>query len=199
MIAQTPYLAALRILVGESTGERSPWTRSFLIRPDGIPVGNVLKSALAGVAKLQHLKTIQLDAFSDIAPLLRIAPNLECLGLHLPSGFVQYTNEEFVSALRYVPHLRRLSYSAESLRVTKPERDEAAGLFEDELIAMDVRDEGASADLIMAIGKALPKLESLDLQSRWFGDEVLFSTSSDCIHPEVRQSSYSFLRSFMRS
>ena len=176
-------------------GERSPWTHSFLIRPDGIPVGNVLKSALAHVGKLRHLRSIRLDAFSDIAPLLRIAPNLECLSMRLPLGYVQYTNEEFVSALRYVPHLRQLAYSAESLRITQSERDEAGGLFDDDLVSMGIRDESGSADLIAAIGKALPKLELLDLQSRWYGDEILFPNFADCIVPEVRQ--YIIMMSYM--
>jgi hypothetical protein len=186
VIGQTPYLRALRILVAESKGERSPWSRSFLIRPDGIPVGNVLQSSLAHVGKLKRLKTIQLDAFSDIAPLLRIAPNLESLSMRLPSGYAQYTNEGFVYALRYVPRLRRLAYSAESLRIAQSERAEAVDLFEGELISMDTRGETGSADLVAAIGKALPKLEFLDLQSRWYGDEILFPNFSDSVLPEVR-------------
>lgn len=188
VLSQTPSLRALRILVAESTGERSPWTRAFLHRPDGIPVGNVLKSALAYVNSLRYLTIIQLDAFSDIAPLLRIAPNLESLHMRLPSGYAQYINPELVSALRNVPNLRELKYSAGSLHVYTLSRDRDMNIFMNEAEDVNLRDESGSAELVAAFGKILPRLESLDLQSRWYGDEILFPMHLEHILPDVSYS-----------
>lgn len=142
----------------------------------------MLKSALVDVRKLRELKTIQLDALSDVAPLLRIAPNLEDLRMRLPCGYAQYTNHEFVAALQYVPNLRRLTYSAESLRINIFQENVLTDTLE---IAMDQRDEDSSVELICSIGKMLPRLELLDLQSRWYGDEILFPSYEECISSEV--------------
>lgn len=183
ILSHTNVLSALRIRVAESTGDRSPWTRPFLVRPDGIPVGHALKHALAGVPPLTHLHTIDLDAFSDIAPLLRLTPNLVHLSMNNPSGFAQYTNTELLVALQYVPRLRSLVYSAESLRVnTSPPGTDT---IEYERAELETEEESGSAGLVEAVGNLLPELERLDLQVRWYGDEVLFPFCEEVVDPEV--------------
>lgn len=183
ILRQAPSIIALRIRVAESTGERSPWIRSVLQRPDGIPVANILSPLLSMKKfKLLQLKTLELDALSDIAPLLRITPNLEQLHLNLPNGFAAYTNSQFVEALQYVPKLMSLSYSAESLRSTGFDEDEES----DEIrVNGEVEDNERNGELVAKIGEVLPHLEVLDLQSRWYGDEVAFPLAVESVESEV--------------
>lgn len=180
ILRHSPSISALRILVAESTGDNSPWTRTALQRPDGIPVANALSVLLSSSSsskkalkfKLPCLKTLELDALSDIAPLLRLAPNLENLKLNLPNGFAAYTNAQLVEGLKNVPSLKCLSYAAESLRVTPYDEDEGEG-------------EMRGAELLMMIGEVLPCVEVLDLQARWYGDEVMFPLAVEAVSPEV--------------
>ena len=134
-------------------------------------------------SSLPRLTTIELDSFSDVAPLLRLAPNLENLRVYLPSGFAQYTNAEFVEALRFVPHLKTLVYSPESLRVTSTIHEVQAAISEDPDVVFEQSD--YSAELLIAIAKALPILESLDLRTRFHGEEIVFPAGTEFIKPEV--------------
>lgn len=185
ILSQAPHLQSLRIQVAECTGPQSPWTKTYLVRPCGIPIGSSLESALRGVPVLKEMKAIELDAFSDIASLLRITPNLEKLSMNLPSGYAQYTNFQLLAGLLYVPRLRMLNYSAESLRVGTLQRVRDSTQYTPE---MEADDEKKSIELISAIGKALPSLETLDLQSRWYGvgHDILFPFSADVIANKVR-------------
>ena len=186
VIGHTPSLSALRIRVAHSHGPESAWARTSLIRADGIPVGAALERAftLQNIAPvLPQLKTLELDAFSDIGPLLRLGPNLENLRVYMPSGFAQCTNAEFIDALRFVPLLKTLVYSPESLRVTSTLHEVQAAISEDPQAVFEQSD--YSAELLTAIAKALPMLESLDLRTRFHGEEIVFPASTELLTPEV--------------
>lgn len=192
VLSQAPLLSAIRILVAQSTGQNSAWTHSsFLQRPDGIPISSILRSLLPSYSllktKLPYLASLELDAFSDIAPLLKLTPNLIRLKMTLPNGFAQYTNMQFLDSLRHIPKLRSLVYSAGSLELRLPEINGAS----DNDDFLDESGPGGNAGLLKGIALALPRLEQLDLQSRWFGEnEILFSSQSEAISPEVSFFSY---------
>lgn len=156
------------------------------MKPCGISVGNELEASLRRGKILKRLKTIEFDALSDVSPLLRIAPNLETLRMNLPCGYAQYTNYQLITALQYVPKLRALTYSAESLRVGTFHR--VRSLEPTAFAEMEESDEYWSVELIKSIGRVAPALESLDLQSRWYGvgGEVLFPFCTDVVASKVR-------------
>lgn len=186
VLSAAPFLRALRIRIAHSCGPESAWARTSLVRADGVPVGAALKRAFMAQnleSSLPQLTTIELDAFSDVAPLLRLAPNLENLRVYLPSGFAQCTNAEFVEALRLVPHLKTLVYSPESLRVTSTIHEVQAAISEDPDVVFEQSD--YSAELLIAIAKVLPMLESLDLRTRFHGEELVFPAGAEFITPEV--------------
>lgn len=185
VLAQSSSITSLRIRVAESSGADSAWSRTNLVRIDGIPISKALKRTLPASLRLKNLKNIELDGFSAIAPLLRIAPNLESLSVSQPSGFAQCTNEEFVDALSFVPRLRELVYTPESLRVTSTINDiQAAMEIDDEdesRVEVPVKEVDYSAELVREIGTVLPQLESLSLQVRWHGEEMVFPASEEPI------------------
>ena len=186
VLGATPSLTALRIRVAHSCGPESAWARTSLVRADGIPVGAALERAFTlrkTALVLPQLKTLELDAFSDIGPLLRLGPNLENLRVYMPSGFAQCTNAEFVDALRFVPLLKTLVYSPESLRVTSTIHEVQAAISDDPEAVFEQSD--YSAELLIAIAKALPMLESLDLRTRFHGEEIVFPASTELLTPEV--------------
>lgn len=184
VLANAPAIGALRIRVADAYGPESAWARASLVRTEGIPVGAALHRAFQSKkVSLPLLKTLELDAFSDVSPLLRVAPNLERLRLYMSSGFAQLTNAEVVAALRCVPHLRHLVYSPESLRVTTVMEEAEAALAQN--IGLEFVEKDFSAELLMAIGKALPELESLDLQTRWHGEEIAYALSDAPITSKV--------------
>lgn len=192
VLQQTNNLRALRIRVAHAIGSRSAWRRTLVSRPDGIPIGLAFSRALASLPAeqkldLSHLTTLELDAFSDVAPLLLLTPNLERLRLELNAGYAQCINTEFVDALQHVPHLKELIYTPESLRVSNPQ---IWGL-EAMLAIVDVDhpddEEDRSAELVETIGKRLPDLESLELQRRWYsGQAIVFPASEEPLTAEVR-------------
>ena len=180
VLAHSTSISALRVRVSESTGPNSAWSRTNILRVDGIPIARALVHSLPSSLQLRSLKTIELDGFSGVAPLLRAAPNLETLRVSQPSGFAQYTNSEFVDALSFVPRLKELVYTPESLRVTSTWGEVQAAVFvdnEEETAEVAIAEVDYSAELLGEIGKALPVLESLSLQVRWHGDEMVFPAS----------------------
>lgn len=184
ILARTPSLGALRIRVAESCGPNSAWARTSLVRTEGIPIGPALHNAfLRHPVSFPLLKKLELDVFSDIAPLLRVVPNLEDLRLYMSSGFVQPTNAEIVAALRHVPHLRRLVYSPASLRITSVIEEAEAAVSQEPNVQFEEKD--YSAELLIAIGKRLPKLEVLDLRARCHSEDIHFVSSDAPITPEV--------------
>ena len=88
-----------------------------------------------------------------------------------------------MEALRLVPHLKTLVYSPESLRVTSTIHEVQAAISEDPDVEFEQSD--YSAELLFAIAKTLPMLESLDLRTRFHGEEIVFPASAEFITPEV--------------
>ncbi|KAF8315846.1 hypothetical protein DL93DRAFT_2096509 [Clavulina sp. PMI_390] len=172
LLSQATYLQALRIRVTQNHGERSPWCRPFLLRPDGIPVGNILESCLPHFS-FPNLRILELDAFSDIKPLLRRTPNLQRLRLTQPAGFVEWTNAELVSAVRHVPKLSELVYSASSLRL-QPRPPSGAG-----------PDAVTAFGLPIALGRTLPQLQFLDLRSSWYEPDAVFVPNEEPLDLET--------------
>lgn len=84
-------------------------------------------------------------------------------------------NEEFVSEVLergLVRGLRKLVYTPDTLRVQRAALG-GGGI------------PSGSAELLVAIGRAVPALEELDLQTRWFGgeDKTFFCSSSEPLCP----------------
>lgn len=190
VLRHTKSLTTLRLRVGQSTGSSSAWRHIITSRPGDVPFGRAFSLALAKGSgdqrvDLSKLTTLELDAFSDIAPLLFLTPNLERLRLEISAGYAQCRNAEVVNALQYVPHLKEFQYSPESLRVTSTPLWGLEAMFA--TIGPDVLDEqDRSAELVQLILRKLSGLESLDLRRRWYGEQdVIFPPSEEPVTPEV--------------
>lgn len=190
VLRHTKSLTALRLRVGQSTGPRSAWRRTFISRPGDIPFGRAFSLALGEGSgdqrvDLSRLTTLELDAFSDIGPLLFLTPNLERLRLDISAGYAQYINVEVVNALQYVPHLKEFQYSPESLRVTSTPRWGLEAMVA--TIGPDaLNEQDRSAELVQLILRKLTGLESLDLRRRWYGEQdIIFPSSEEPVTPEV--------------
>ncbi|KAF9509787.1 hypothetical protein BS47DRAFT_126787 [Hydnum rufescens UP504] len=174
-------LETLRIRVAELSGARSAWGKFALSHGFAIPIGRALADALSlwPRASLSRLKTLELDGFQCIGPLLRMSPNLESLRLCLSGGFPPFTNAELVRSLKFVPKLRHLEYTPESLRVhvLSSEIFPPIGDDDDDIPVGG----GSNSELIKALGTALPELETLDLQTRFFGDDIYFCSSLESL------------------
>ena len=184
ILSQTPSLRALRVLMGELTGPSSGWSRFSLGRTRSLPVGYAISHALSSFPhfSLPEMKILEVDALEDIEPLTAITPNLEVLHMNLSSGYDIYANGRLINALKHVPRLRELAYSPESLRMGEilemqesPDDDEMGTAQE----AAEMND--GSAEFIRAIGQVVPSLETLDLQTRWYGEDIRFVESSEPI------------------
>lgn len=198
VLSRTPSLSSLRIRVAENSGTRSAWRRFALSKATGLPFGPAFQEALQnggiGSFALPMLHTLEMDGFEDISPILQLTPNLASLRLCLSAGFAQGSNLEFLEALKLVPNLRRLAYTPESLRLhgwTGVRDDDFAfpehGGIDMELEHVEVPE--SSVEFIKALGQALPRLESLDLFSRYFGgNDIFFCASAKSMEVEVSQS-----------
>lgn len=174
ILSKMPLLVELRLSVLDVTA----WNAFPLVQAHGVSI-HALQYALDSLApfKLLRLKTAQLDGIEDVSPLLALAPNLENLSLSLSAGFALSVNQSLLDALELVPKLKRLAYTPDTLRVEPPMREQTH----------DLRSRATgTADLLVAIGERLPVLESLDLQTRWFGEVTYFCSSSEPICPAVR-------------
>lgn len=196
VLSRTGALATLRIRLAHLTGNRSAWSPLFTKSPFAIPLGDAL--ARAGIPyTLHNLTTLELDGFSNIDYLLRAAPRLRRLCLRLSGGFPQYVNVELVRGLAHVPQLRELLYTPATLRVRGETTvnpldglDAAGDVFwnfpddgEDATaIPEDVR---ARVELIHAIGVVVPRLETLDLETRWYGKGTAFCTPHEILPSTV--------------
>lgn len=190
ILAHCTSLKTLRMRVAELSGARSGWGAFALSHSFAVPIGHALTDSLSQwpCASLPLLKTLELDGFQYIGPLLRMAPNLESLQLCLSGGFSQFFNGDLVRSLRFVPKLRHLTYTPESLRlythsphvVPHPTGDG------DDNDADDIpATAGSDSELINALGSALTQLETLDLQTRFFGDEIYFCSPSEPLAADV--------------
>ena len=199
ILSKTPLLAKLHL----ATSDPSAWDafRVPLMHARGISIDQAFQHALHSSLPpftLPNLRTLSLHGIEGIAPLLRLAPNLESLHLSLSAGYALDVNRELVEVLDFVPKLKHLAYSPDTLRLQPP----PASTVIDPRAVNEDGDEGANvngnvglgwsasprgtADLLMAIGKKLPLLESLDLQTRWFSKSTYFCSSSEPILPQVR-------------
>ncbi|KAF8339775.1 uncharacterized protein EI90DRAFT_3012716 [Cantharellus anzutake] len=191
LLSSVHHLRSLRMRVAEISGVRSGWGKfSCTQNPtSGIPIGRPLEEAFAlyKPTKLRELKKLEVDGFQDIWPLLSLAPSLETLRMCLSGGFAQYVNVELVQALRSVcSTLKHLTYTPETLRVhQRMPGILPVELFFEEFTTEDLVNELqrqddalrgfplASLELVALLGKILPHLETLDLQTRRFGAEEI--------------------------
>lgn len=192
VLSQTRAIQALRVRVAENSGPRSAWRRFALSQAVGVPWGPAIEEALAThnirPFTLPMLQTIELDGFEDLAGLLRLTPNLSSLSTSLSAGFAQRTNLQLVEALKLVPELKELTYTPESLRMRSfaaPREDEFPqhGVAVGEATPSDVVE--STVELVKALGEVIPRLEKLDLQTRWYGYGVYFCSTVDPIQAEA--------------
>lgn len=176
ILVHTPTLRALRIRVADASGSRSAWTNFSLSRVHGIPLTHAFAAELRRWPQfsLPALRMIELDGFEGVSPLLRLAPNLRIFRMALSAGFSQSSNVGLLQALQHVPKLRELRYSADTLQLP------------DGLSRSDSNnDDGWTVELLAAIGRMLPWLETLDLQTRWHNKEIYFCSSTEPISAKV--------------
>ena len=201
ILTRTPEIRALRILVAKSFGTDCAWTRYPLGRALGIPMALAMRSHPAAfphdVPMLPSLRILQLDGFQDITSILRLAPNLEVLHMRLSAGFAHSVNDELVKAVRYVPKLRELAYTPDSLGLSPPvfEKGDAGSEASETYMPPN----SSSVGMLEALGDALPHLRILDLQTRWHGNEILFCSSSEPIDAEVSKQFSASMNSFLIS
>lgn len=192
ILSKTPLLTTLRL----ATSDPSAWNAFPLMHAHGISINEPfqhLAPSLCPPFTLPHLRTLSLHGIEGISPLLQLTPNLETLHLSLSAGYALAVNRELVQALEFTPKLKNLAYSPDTLRLYPPASSIAAinaargsqtnGNANSGVSAQAPR--RGTADLLVAIGQKLPLLESLDLQTRWFGESTFFCSSSEPISPEV--------------
>jgi hypothetical protein len=192
ILSKTPLLTTLRL----ATSEPSAWNAFPLMHAHGISINETFQqhafssSSLRPRFTLPNLRTLSLHGIEGISPLLQLSPNLESLHLSLSAGYALGVNRELVRALEFVPKLKNLAYSPDTLRLYPPAS--SSSVIVNAARETQTSTSGASgprqgtADLLVAIGQKLPLLESLDLQTRWFSDSTYFCSSSEPISPEVR-------------
>lgn len=174
ILSQIPDISILRMRVAELHGVRSGWGKFAMSNRNngsyGIPIGRAIGDALCRVpmARMSSLKVLEMDGFQDIELLVRMAPNLESLSMCMSGGFAPYVNAELVWALLGAPNLRRLVYTPTSLDLNE-------GVLAETKSSDDVPDNGESMlRLLHVLGRLVPKLEELDLQTRAFDDTIEF-------------------------
>lgn len=178
ILACATRLQALRIRVAEPSGARTGWRKFGLARAGGIAFGRALDVAWPDSVPrrpLQNLRILELDGFQDVEPLVHLAPHLRCLRMALSAGYPKAVNDEIVQTLRCVPELRHFSYTPDTLCLTSADDGRPS----------------SSVGLLIAIGKILPCLETLDLQTRYHRHSIYLCSSSQPLVQEVR-SLYTF-------
>jgi len=179
ILSHANHLQALRIRVAEPSGARTAWRKFGLARAGGIIFGRALDAVWpTSLPKnvLSNLRILEMDGFQDVEPLVRLAPHLRYLRMALSAGYSQAVNDEIVRTLRCVPELRHLSYTPDTLRLTNAD------------------DNNSSVGLLLAIGKSLPCLETLDLQTRYHRHSIYLCSSSQQLVQEVRKGLLFFIR-----
>ncbi|KAF8314009.1 hypothetical protein DL93DRAFT_2167495 [Clavulina sp. PMI_390] len=208
LLSQTPCLTRLKL------GVRDPsvWRAFPVAEARGISIDRALRRALATPAHgnnnasaahgyqhqpprltLPHLVELHIDGCEGISPLLALAPNLRALTLALTAGFPLRMNQQLVDALQLVPRLKKLAYSADTLRLDAVgeciEDDEMESGDEDAMMgggdypspsssAGGGGAEMGSVDFLLAVGQRLPRLEELDLRARWYNERSSYFCSS---------------------
>ena len=194
ILSRTSHMHTLRMHIAHGLGTHSSWQHFSLARVAGIPMGRALADALRHVDEfdLPSLRVLELDGFQDVECLLKLSPQLQRLKLRMSAGFGLGINEQLVEALRYVPGLKELSYDPITLGLPRNVMEDEGEVEEleyeeqqDEEIHSSVGSGDSSCDMLVALGQALPNLEVLELQSRWFGSIVLFCGSSEPLSADV--------------
>ena len=191
LLSAIPHVRCLRIRVAEISGVRSGWGKFSCVHDTiyGIRMGGRLEKAfdVYKPAQLRELVNLEIDGFRDIWPLLKLAPSLETLKMCLSGGFPQYVNVRLIQALRNVSTLKHLSYTPTTLRIRRGvHRAIPHEYFSDEFVTEQEADRFASLELVLLLGKFLPHLETLDLQTRFFrGKEISFLAAEELIPLKV--------------
>ena len=184
-------LASLSFKISESTGLASPWRRFPYIQVS-LSFNPWLQLALSIQFRsntitpvsfaLGNLTKLHIDGFHDLAPLLKLCPNLRHLAVCNSGGYDAASTTRLVQNLElYTPHLTYLSLTPETLVLDQPPSPEPPKELEPPL---PLESKTSSTELIQAIGNALPYIEQLFLQTRWFGYGTSFvSINAD---PDVR-------------
>lgn len=190
ILSRTPSIQSLRILVADNNGPRSAW-RKFGSSPAlGVAFSAAFADACSSIESftLSMLTTIELDGFESLSSLLRITPNLTSLSARMSGGFSQASNVELAEAVKFVPGLKTLEYTPESLRMysAPASREETNypvhGDVDLEMIPLEINE--SSVEFVKSIAQTLPQLETLDLTSRSFGTEVSFCSAATPIRSE---------------
>lgn len=177
LLSKTAYLSELRLCVRDATS----WNAFPLVHAHGVSIDGALRQAFQRLPafSLSYLTTLHLDGMEGVGSLLALTPNLQSLSLALSAGFALSVNQDLVRVLELVPKLRKLAYTPDTLRLEPGIGGEDNDA--DELMPVSK----GTADLLVAVGQKLPLLESLDLQTRWFGEGTYFCSSSEPICPRV--------------
>ena len=155
LLSQASRLRSMSFKVAESFGPGSVWRKFEATRLSALSLGpmkdafTTLSSGLSHDFALVNLTSLRVDAFEGLGPLLRICPNLRELNIFNSGGFDTAATERLMECLPYVPQLRSLSFTPSTIASYRREHN--------------------SAWLMKAIGKNLPLLEKLSLQTRWLG------------------------------
>lgn len=176
ILSKTPLLRDLRVLAADA----SSWNAFPLVHAHGISVHKAFQNSLHTIPPftLPYLRSIELNGIEGISPLLRLAPGLESLSVSLTAGFGLSVNRDMVETFKLVPRLKKLAYTPDTLRLESINTD-----GQDDIDAFAAS--RGSADFLVSIGKSLPLLESLDLQTKWFGESTYFCSSSEPIRATV--------------
>ncbi|KAG9101981.1 hypothetical protein FRC06_002429 [Ceratobasidium sp. 370] len=148
ILLSAPQLSTLRIQIPDNRGDYHPsaWSQLLRLNAQGVALGPALARVLPVNATFPALRTLHLDGVSQLAPLVRMTPNLTALSAHMCEGFAEDACRELVQgALPLIPCLEELAFDPFSLQF-------------------------ASSDLNVpkAIIAAAPSLQTLDLRSQSF-------------------------------
>ncbi|QRV87498.1 hypothetical protein RhiJN_15516 [Ceratobasidium sp. AG-Ba] len=148
ILLNAPQLCTFRVQIPDNRDDyvASAWSQLLRLNTHGVALGSALARVLPANTTFPALRTLHLDGVSQLAPLVRMAPNLTALSAHMCEGFAEDACRELVEcALPLVPGLKELAFDPFSLQFT------TSGL-----------------NVPKAIMAAAPGLQNLDLRSRSF-------------------------------
>ncbi|KAG9090793.1 hypothetical protein FS749_000282 [Ceratobasidium sp. UAMH 11750] len=148
ILLSAPQLSTLRIQIPDNQGDyhTSAWSQLLRLNAQGVALGPALARVLPANTTFPALRTLHLDGVSQLAPLVRMTPNLTCLSAHMCEGFAEDACRELVQgALPLVTCLEELAFDPFSLQFA------SSGL-----------------NVPKVILAAAPGLQTLDLRTRSF-------------------------------